>query len=172
MSLGPGIHRRNFVRNGHAKCHECGQQVPFLTSRGIFAEHTGTKGNRPCRPSYEGVAFVLPDGTELRNPSRSRRRPAQRRLSRAEEAHQHAPHQYTPREKASTPKRSEAKANRKTGRSRRARWEDRSRQRRMERYAMADPFEPARLQDFDVPDNSNSVRATPGGIPSSNRRRH
>lgn len=172
MPLGPGIQRRNFVKDGYAKCHECGQIVPFIISRGTFAEHVRVKGQRPCRPSYDGVAFVLPDGTELKNPSRHRRRSAQHRASSTKEAHQQRSPKRTRRRKASKSTQSEAKTSKKTGRSREERQENRSRQRRMERYAMVDPFEPARLQDFDVLDTGTSVPAQPGGIPNSNRRRH
>ena len=172
MSLGPGIRRRTFVKKGRAYCHECGKKVQFLADLRAFAQHPGKKGDQWCRPSYDGVAFVFPDGTELKNPSSSNPRPAKPRLTLADKAHQHAPQQYTPHRKSSKPTRSESKSGRKTGSTRRARQEDRSWQRRMERYAMADPFEPTSIQDFDVPDTGTSVRAKHGGIPSSSRRRH
>lgn len=126
MSLKPGFTRRIYVRDGRAKCHRCGQRVSFLTDQRLLKEHKGKRGDQWCRPSYAGVVFVLPDGAQLTSPYNGQPRQeaaavVKSRMSRAEQAHQHAPQQYTPYQPSQLRNEQGKLASRKSGKRRRRR---------------------------------------------------
>lgn len=149
------------VRYGKGKCPACGKLIPFSKKLGQLVEHLRT-GGRACDLDYSSVEYIVLKTKKQRKAHANRNN---------ESGKSQFVEQYVQKFRIKSPS---ASKNQNPTKADKARQQGRKHDHYLDRVTMLDPCREPRLQDFDIDfsDSSTSVRAIPGGLPSSNRRRH